>query len=286
MKKLFLFFCFLLSLNSFAQSWDGEVRWLYEQSDFAPMPDDYIEIVKVKDTLIQNKKCAIFEQRYLIKKQDLLVIVNVSNRFIMANGNGKIEYYYKPENKFLPLYDFNAKAGDSFKTSHFYTSTYASFDVKVDSVKQEFILGKNRKIQYVQGSSSGIFMYGKVIEDMGNDFFLFPTPGFVDPPPGGQLLCYSDSGQVASAGLICDLKLQTALPIKDRIKTYPMPVSNILNVEGLPFFEYKIFSIDGLLMQSGKSKNQQIDFSTFDKGIYLLQIFFGEQNFFQKITKM
>jgi hypothetical protein len=56
---------------------------------------------------------------------------------------------------------------------------------------------------------------------------------------------------------------------------YPNPVSDIINVVGIipgHLVSYKLYAIDGKLIQNGMIENAQIDLSDLSQGLYLLQM--------------
>jgi hypothetical protein len=284
-RYLPLFLVFFHYCTASAQSWDGKVRWLYEQQDFVPIPNDYLEIVKIKDTIVQNRKCALFEERYLILQQNAFTKSEYAFQFILIKYDGKIDFYDPDGKSFLPIYDFNKKAGESFFTTFPFADKFI-FEVKVDSVVEEYVFNKKRKVQYVSGSQDAYFMNGRIIEDLGSTEYLFAQSGVTDPPPGGYLLCYDDQDQVGSSENICDIKLSAAVAPKGKLMLYPQPIVDVLNITALSAFEYKIYTMDGRLVLSGKSYNGQIDFNTIQTGTYMVQIINGHQVISRKVFKL
>ena len=70
---------------------------------------------------------------------------------------------------------------------------------------------------------------------------------------------------------------------------YPNPTNGLINIE-LYSLDCKIllFSVDGklLLEKNAISKNESIDLSTFDSGIYIIRIISDTKTFEQKINKL
>ncbi|MDA9303955.1 T9SS type A sorting domain-containing protein [bacterium] len=72
----------------------------------------------------------------------------------------------------------------------------------------------------------------------------------------------------------------------NQISIFPNPTNNILNVVGLlNDITYKIYSINGKLIESGTLNESTIDVSTFENGVYFLQLESKEGNSTIKFVK-
>ena len=70
---------------------------------------------------------------------------------------------------------------------------------------------------------------------------------------------------------------------KDDVKVYPNPVSDILQVKGLPQgTSYTIYNTLGQKVKQGKMNNDQIEVSELSKGIYYLKLVDQQQNILSK----
>ncbi len=110
--------------------------------------------------------------------------------------NGKI-YQYVNQKSYL-LYDFNAKAGDSWKIVFFTaTSRTDSVLVKVDSISSLNTSSGTKKIQYVSRVKNVNWSTGDIgkyiIEGIGFNDYFFPNFGLCDASPYG-IRCYSENG--------------------------------------------------------------------------------------------
>lgn len=68
----------------------------------------------------------------------------------------------------------------------------------------------------------------------------------------------------------------------ESLVVYPNPVHDYLNLVSDREFEFALFDLNGKLIQEGKTKNKQIDFSFVNKGVYLLVL---NKEYVKKIIK-
>lgn len=67
--------------------------------------------------------------------------------------------------------------------------------------------------------------------------------------------------------------LNTEVQVVSDYIIYPNPVEDILNVKHkFPLFEYKIYSIEGKMLQSNQTSSEQINLSSLNSGIYFLNL--------------
>jgi len=73
-----------------------------------------------------------------------------------------------------------------------------------------------------------------------------------------------------------------------RVKTYPNPTNEILNIDSDIPFQLSLYDIDGSLIFYNSSQHQSImiDISYLESGIYFLKLKSKSQNIFKKIVKM
>ena len=80
-------------------------------------------------------------------------------------------------------------------------------------------------------------------------------------------------------------KIPDNLPLKFNV--YPNPVSEILYiVHSYPTVDFKLFSIDGKLVESGTLTGLKINISTLQKGLYILQLEVDGKKEIKKIIKL
>ncbi len=70
-----------------------------------------------------------------------------------------------------------------------------------------------------------------------------------------------------------------------QFSVYPNPFSDIVHIAGLQNADYKVFSIEGKLVKSGKAETSQINLSSLNSGMYLLQLTSGNTTETKKIIK-
>ena len=70
-----------------------------------------------------------------------------------------------------------------------------------------------------------------------------------------------------------NLVLKTNTGEQKKIKVFPNPSTDFLYLDSpSAYFSFEIYSLTGVKMLYGQSKNQQIDISSLPGGMYLLQI--------------
>ena len=86
----------------------------------------------------------------------------------------------------------------------------------------------------------------------------------------------TDAGNRITFNNVAVLATQTQLDANafstSRFSVYPNPFSDVVNVSGIKNADYKVFSVDGKLIQNGKVSAAGISFHGLNKGLYLLQL--------------
>jgi hypothetical protein len=269
-----LLYIFLNSTILLSQAWEGDVHWYYEQYDaFILNPDDYIAIIKEKDTIIQNRKCIIFKRQYIDFENGIKKIHTSSENLILEKIDKKINIYKPTKNEFWPLYDFSKNKNETFQTSTEGLGGEIIFTVNVNSTDTVDIGGLQVRVQNVSGNASGFYLYGSVFEDIGWGYYLFPTYGAIDPPPGGRILCYKDGEKNIIFDNFCDILSSTNIGQNEStdVKTYPNPAIDYINVEADGIFtEYSLYNSCSQLIKSDILYQNKIDISHLAKGSYEL----------------
>ncbi|MBI3141907.1 MAG: T9SS type A sorting domain-containing protein [Bacteroidetes bacterium] len=203
----------------------------------------------------------------------------------IRDENGKIFYKKKRDNdgfydEYI-LYDFNAEVGDTFTTL---TSMLTRTRVKIDSIFYSNIFGDSIKTWKVllftdytgtQGAES--YWY----EGIGSEKGLLYT-GEIILHSGKALLCYNygDSLIYRRKGYKdCYVSVGTnEMNPTNTIDLYPNPASSSITLQ-VPYrsFIVKITSITGQdVYKNLMTENQKtIDISTFNKGVYIVTIIYG-----------
>lgn len=183
------------------------------------------------------------------------------------------------------LYDFNLTDGDTLNSV--YAGQGAS--IIIDSVRTTTLLnGDLRKIFYYSdtwGNTCNQFQY--YIEGIGSQVGLhFPLVYISCGPDGGLTCVKSNDIQLYGGQCVGTVGLKEE-KIDEQLEIYPNPFNNYfsvkseLNVE----FDYKIYSIDGVLIQENKSfTNNKIPISL-KKGIYFLEVLNSDKKI-HKIEKL
>jgi hypothetical protein len=165
------------------------------------------------------------------------------------------------------------------------------------SIKSELAL-ENAKLFLVIGRQSGVYEKSFQIETLNGT--------------ANQSISYELKDLFASTNYYCRLKvingentifsregwfktldIGTSINILSKldksIKIYPNPTEEFIVIEwdnDFEFSTYEIIDIHGRLLQNGKINNgQNIDFSTFNKGIYILNIIVGNARFTKRAVK-
>jgi Secretion system C-terminal sorting domain len=257
-----------------AQDWPVGTKWLYEQFDYLPDNlDEYILFEVEADTVVDNQKLLVLREYFIINTNTGIVSYKNKTHLMQKNG-GRVLFKKGGVGPLLLLYDFNAKENDTIRTYYPEVGNAAPLLVKVDSVRFRLIDGVNWKHQYVstiRGDRAYSFT-GYNVADIGNDFFIFPTYGAVDPPPGGRLLCFNNGVVRYSRSNSCDMILPTQTVSEAPFHIYPNPSAGQVYVEWAGAKRWELFSAAGQKVLSGEDENT-IDLSGLPSGPYWLFLF-------------
>ncbi|MFM2392231.1 MAG: hypothetical protein RLZZ546_208 [Bacteroidota bacterium] len=259
MKKIWFTIAFVNFLVnfSFLQNWRVASTWVYDQLVIGPESIPATTLKIIKDSSILDKTYFKLVSNYPLHKP----------YFLIRKDNEKIFIWSELVNKEFLLYDFNLKVGD---TSETYTDFFDEeiLKYKVDSILVDpYFEKKTLYVSMINGV--GIFFH-KIIVGLGDENWLFPTLGFVDPPPGGRLICYIDDDvkipQTSSCIVnSCDIENEV-------IKLLPNPAYEELKILGAHNFYYKIFNVTGSLFKSGFLKNESMSIENLKTGFYYIEV--------------
>jgi hypothetical protein len=281
---LSIFFALLVS-TLFAQSWAPVgTKWTYSFTSQIPSGDIPSTLECIGDTVIQDKNCRIFNQGFL----------GWGNKSYLYSENDKIYIYVNSTEEFHLLYDFTAKAGESWQIVFPPIGTFLdSSIIYVDSIGTSIISGDTFSVQYVRNLTPYLDEWqfgGKVYKNIGNINYFFPQP-INTHVYFGPLRCYQDSFKSIKFSTIpCDTaiiwNLFTPDNYQDSINIYPNPVREDLTVE----FKYKdthdytvdIYSSLGkkIIALTGKNnryagineKKIKIPFESLSSGVYYVKV--------------
>jgi len=277
MKTAF-FTLFLLSQCALlSQTWGPNTRWIYYQDEFMPAPGDrYLVIRHEKDTLIQGLDCDQFmELAYQISASGTQMDSAMLRQFILHWQDEKVWFYEPEDSNFYVIYDFSLGVGDTLYAYGSISGVHSLVPLIIMDISTTQIGSKTLKVQHVLQSEPASFnMDGALIEEIGSTQHLLPRPGFVDPPPGGDLWCYVNNDFQYPVTGACQLILSTNTAIDRQIvQIMPNPAHDIVRVRtdtGILPENIEIFSTAGRILAT--NPGDIIDVSNIPSGIYLLKI--------------
>ena len=221
------------SIPLMSQYLKGEVTWLFGQETIRPWDDaSIIKIHKIKDTLIDNKACGIYAERYYYFDNGKLDSSQFVSTHILCYLNNQVTLYDTKSKEFKILYDFNLTKMDTLSSYCLEDKNYTQ--TVIDSIGFINISGSIRKIQFVRTTGSlSCRMDGINIEGIGNNRYLFPRPDFVDPPPGGFLRCFEGDGFTYSIdSSSCNILSNSIEVHSNPVTIYPNPSNGVFNLVG------------------------------------------------------
>jgi hypothetical protein len=296
-KSIFLL-VLVLSGSQFlkAQEWAPVgAKWTYTLS-FATSGDiDTLLIRSISDTIIQGKQCKIL-------RKTTGVCDDRGIKEYMYSDSGKVYFFDDSRLRFQMLFNINAVTNDSWIWYPNDLPYQDSIVVKVDSVSTMSINSIILKVVFVKYTFSSSWQptgNGKIIENLGDTYYMFPWVfGACDMMFGGPLRCYEDSiiGHYET-GVVptCNYKnvgINEETKTNNEFKIYPNPFINSFTLEKLNegFSNNDYFEIVNLLGErifySGFSK-MILTTDLYDKpdGIYFMRIHTNGSNSYYKIVK-
>ena len=268
--------------------WTIGSKWVYEQTSYPNASFEFLELKYTRDTLINDVTCQVllFTEFNIINGER--IEDNSHHEAIVRYNGSTLDYVHRWTNEFHKVYDFDLEVGDTTEVYSYWHSFEPDIfmpyiTVVIDSVGLENIQGTELKVQWVrQIPPFGWFWHhGKVVEGIGKMDFLFPTPGKVDPPPGGALICFSDDGLVYPELYACDQVTSTgAQPSSNDLRIYPNPTCDHLALTQ-QFDRITIYSITGVEILIYE-QTSDVDVSSLLPGIYILTL---RRNSTQQSTK-
>jgi hypothetical protein len=277
-----LLFSFSIIAKSQIAWCDTGATWYYGHSVHSTT--GYLLVKYTGDTLINSvvtKKLNMHQYLYdYVSKK----YFNGSQGNLFTYTINKVVYLYNQStNSFDTLCNFNAKIGDKWKTATSINFTNCDGIVTVIDTGTTFRFGKSLKWIYTDNYWWPNIQFKDTIYERIGYFRWGPFPNDYchsqfDAHTGGYLRCYSDTNfstynkQTNSCNFIVNSILENAF---SKIKFYPNPASNLLNFENLPINEkvnYNIYALNGKIIQQGAINSSQIDISSFENGVYFLEI--------------
>ena len=290
MKKILTILITILSLQGFSKGW-AEVGaiWHYTQRTINPDITSYKTFESIaEDTVvgIPCKKIKVIDRHW----GDTLVWHEY-----MYSENDSVFFYR--EGNFHLLYDFGAEAGDSILLPYFWTvNGDSTLLMIIDSTSTIDINGEIRKLQYITCGDGIVVEFGdKVIEGIGNTYFMFPT---YDGEYFGPLRCYEDN----IVGLFispfhpnngwnfedCD-QIITGIDEMDGnggLAIYPNPAHSEVLISGFDenaIEEVSIFTATGQRVLHLQGSDRRVDVSSLQQGMYVVEVVVGKRMIRQKL---
>lgn len=288
MKCFLSIFLLLFPLLSFSQNFDGSVKWTYTQlRNGSPIDPDFNIIEKVKDTIVHDRNAVILNRIYINRNDTEGRIDTISERlgWIMSYENDRIYNYSFSRDSFYVLYDFNLIERDTLKT--LCDDKYVEFII--DSVRTEMNGGVSRRVQFIGNDITTTMGYnygGKVVEGIGSTAWIVPQSGFVDPPDGGELICFEQNDNIYPDTANCAIISAIRPVLESEFKIYPNPTTGIIRHAGPPISEVRIFNISGELVFQVDRSFGRIHMSNKPDGIYFMTYSRGRKKFYQKVIKV
>lgn len=307
MKKSILLFCLTLLwlAGIHAQNFAPiGAKWYYshDSSNDPPFPyTGYISLESIGDTVINGTQARVIEIKNSMKKQLLY-------HEYLAQQNDSILYYNPYLNRFVLLYNFSAKKGD---TIHVHTNKtkvppgflngqqdsielFGYVITKIDSVQIGDSWFRRQHVSDANYGGANWSFNGMgntnalIVSKFGSDNYLFGytrlVSGFTTEP---VLRCYEDTNtsyKNPNWDKACDYEngwqSTGEIPFNDyQVRLYPNPCKDILNII-LPAaspsnISYSITNVLGS-RQIGGALTATIDISTLAQGVYILNVYQNE----------
>lgn len=166
----------------------NEAVWYYTYDPDITLDDGYQKIEVVGDTLVKDKLCKILQRTNIGYSYWYQKYYETDAGKILIYEEDSV-VYFKKDSLFHVLYDFSAKAGDSFYSISLFSSCNETFLVEIDSVTTINFDGVPLKKFHIED-----YYY---LERIGYPEYMFrfqiPCEPFTGPHYPGPLRCYSDN---------------------------------------------------------------------------------------------
>jgi hypothetical protein len=311
-QKALLIFIIFLEISFYANA----------QTDFAPInakwyysyykdlenlkPVEYFTYESVKDTFVNGKYCRKLDIWYYTLQKD-----SVYWGFdLIYSDSGRVYYFYK--NKFLLLYDFNVKVGDTLNlllynpniprikdlpdTHYVKYRVRETGTIKINNEQLRYYDLNTIKLdtQIIRGKQ--LCFDDRIIEKLGDTNFIFgKIISWIDVYRlRSNLRCYSDNNfqYHAKKDIPCDIFYTTINKKniqKSDIQLYPNPVNDIFTIKSSSnsTFTIEIYNTIGELIyfEDKIINTNTINLEGQKPGIYLLQISTLTSSCYYKIIK-
>lgn len=210
MRQLLLFLCFLYTCNASAQTVfapPGAV-WHFENiPDLEPPGQNYIRYAVEKDTMLYGHLCSkIPGKRIQVNKdQNGYDTLEQETQYTYTSGD-TVFYYNQVFSRFLVLYNFDVKVGDTVTYHVPYIVTGpedTTFQIEIKKIETVTVDGIPLRIIYSRSLIKSQFEIRAMIE-RGGSFSAVEFIGHrlvLDLPRSGGLRCYEDFDVDTNSGI-------------------------------------------------------------------------------------
>ena len=146
--------------------------------------------------------------------------------------------------------------------------------VRIDSVRTVTYNGSSWPTQFVTTifNNAGFSFHQNILIGIGEMAYLFPSPGFVDPPPGGYLSCFDNGVEGFPEINQCDMLLPVVEIKETDTYVFPNPAISTLHVQAENISHWELFNVLGIRKRGG-NELAEIDVSGFTAGNYFLILY-------------
>ncbi|MDG1334134.1 MAG: T9SS type A sorting domain-containing protein [Crocinitomicaceae bacterium] len=300
MRHLIILFFLLSFSNANAQSFaPQEATWHYSEAFFYPSPylTYFMKFEVVGDSIINGINCSKIH-----KERKMFCNGRNWNEFVYT-ANDTVFFYDSIQDDFHILYDFNALAGDSWEIPlpSFDGFGYDTVFVDVDSTDFVSINSTSLKrlfVTYTQVHEGCpmVFSSSSIIETLGDVRYLFNFSSFpnefCDANWSTGLRCYEDSIIGFYESGIADscefFEIYNDLPENDwnSFTISPNPADEFVKIDlqNGHAEEIRIIDFQGRLLIT--TKDEFIDLSDFNSGMYLVRVLSGGKWSERRLIKM
>jgi len=301
MNKILLFITFLLLPTSDinAQPFGANnATWYFTQWNtfFPPQSLNPIKVTSSPPFPFNGYTCRTINLSYLSA-------CTPDTSYIVMESNDSVYYYLPNTNHFVMLYNYNAAVGD---THTIYGEDINGLDTSMQMVVSATgtitingILKRTYDLSYTVPFGDYFDFQGRVIEDIGHSFFLFPQWGFCDPSIH-SLRCYEDSllgFYQVNQNIACDSIIWLASNDQNgnEIHIFPNPFNTSFYITATGYvsnpISFVVYDAMGkavwnILEQKNSAYfKKEIDTELWAKGIYLLVLESEGRRYIEKIVK-
>lgn len=146
--------------------------------------------------------------------------------YVHQNG-GRVWFTTNVSSPFVPLYDFDAGVGQTFRTCTPFGGNCAVY--RVTAIETAVVAGQTFQIQHIELDSGYLAFGNRIIQYVGSNLFLFPQTGVCDPELG-SLSCF-DNGSFGYPFFPCLVGTTLANASPARLHLFPNPATEHLTVE-------------------------------------------------------